>query len=56
MVVEKQNKNISVLLLENEKLSSTIASLKEEVTFLKSKLDNMTKFLHMLNNSSNILE
>lgn len=42
MVVEKQKKTISTLLLEKEKFGSTIACLEEEVTLLKSKLDNMT--------------
>lgn len=52
MIGEKQNKTISVLLLEKEKLGSTIAGLEEEVALLKSKLDNMTMFIRMLNNVS----
>lgn len=55
MVVEKQNKIISALLLEKEKLGSTIACLEEEVTLLKSKL-NMTKFVPILNNGSKDLD
>lgn len=55
MIVEKQKKTISVLLLEKEKLGAAIAGLEEEVTLLKSKLDNMTKFLCMLNNGSKAL-
>lgn len=53
---EKKNKTISVLLLEKEKLGSTIARLEEEVTLLKSKLDNMTKYVCMLNNGSDMLD
>lgn len=56
MVVEKYKKTISALLLEKEKLGSTIAGLKEEVTLLKSKLENMTKFIRMLNNGSDVLD
>ena len=44
MVVEKQKKTISALLLE------------EEVTLLKSKLDKMTKYVCMLNNDSDMLD
>lgn len=53
---EKQKKTVSSLLLEKEKLDSTIAGLEEEVTLLKSKLGNMTYFVHMLNNGSDILD
>lgn len=53
---EKQKKTISVILMKNEKHRSTFACLKEEVTLLKSKLDNMTKSLRMLNNGSNMLD
>lgn len=41
--------------MEKEKCDSTIVGLEEEVTLLKSKLDNMTKFVCMLNNGSNML-
>lgn len=55
MVVEKQKETISALLLEKEKRGSTVAGLEEEVILLNSKLDNMTRFVHMLNNGSKAL-
>lgn len=42
--------------LKKEKLGSTIASLEEEVTLLKSKLDNMAKYVCILNNGSKALD
>lgn len=53
---EKQKKIISALLLEKDKVGSTIAGLEEEVTLLKSKLDNLTKYICMLNNDSDMLD
>lgn len=43
-------------LWKKKKLISTIAILEEEVTLLKSKVDNMTKHVCMLNNSSDMLD
>lgn len=40
---------------QKEKLGSTITSLKEEFTLLKSKLENMREFIHMKNNSTDML-
>lgn len=56
MVGEKQKKIVSALLMEKEKLVSTITGLGKEVTLLNSKLENMTKFVHMLSNNSNMLD
>ena len=56
MVGEKQKKTISALLQEKEKLISINNRLKEEVTLLNSKLENMIKFVRMLNNGSNMLD
>lgn len=54
---EKKHKmTISSLLLEKEKLRSTIVGMEEKVTLLKSKLGNMTKFVCMLNNDSDMLD
>lgn len=53
---EKQKNTISPIILEKEKFGSTIASLEEEVTFLKFNLDNMTKFVCMLNNGFDMLD
>lgn len=52
----KQKKTMSDLLIEKENLGSTIARMEEEVTLLKSKLDNMTKFVLMFNNGTNMLD
>lgn len=56
MVGGEQKKNISVLLLEKEKLVSTITSLEKEVTLLNSKHENMTKYVRMLHKGSNMLD
>lgn len=56
MVVNKQKKTISALLLGKEKLHSTIAGLEEEVTLSKFKLENMTKYVCMLNNGLDMLD
>lgn len=56
MVVEKKKKPISDLFLEKQKLGSSIVGMEEEVTLLKSKLDNMTKFVRMFNNGSKALD
>lgn len=52
---EKQKKTINALLMEKDKLGSIIADIEEEVTLLKSNLDNVTKFVRMLNNGSDML-
>lgn len=49
-------KTISSLLLKKEKKSSNISYPKEENTWLKSQLDNMSKSIHMLNNGSEMLD
>lgn len=41
---------------EKEKLVLTFTSLEEEVTMLNSKHENMTKYVRMLNNGSNMLD
>lgn len=56
LIVENQKKTIGVFQKENEKLVSTITILEEEVTLLNSKIENMTKYVHMLNNGSNMLD
>lgn len=53
---EKQKKTISVILIEKDKFGSTITGLEEEVALLKSKLDNMNKYVSMLNSGSNMLD
>lgn len=55
LTLENHKKTIGVFQKEKEKLVSTITGLEEEVTLIDSKLKNMTKFMHMLNNGSNIL-
>lgn len=52
---ETLKKTISTLLLEKQKQSSNTSDLKEENTWLNSKLDDITKFIHMLNNGFNML-
>ena len=54
--VESQKKVITQL--ENEKVEhlETISKLKTEVVFLNSKLDEMTKYVRMLNNGSDTLD
>lgn len=41
--------------MKKEKLGSTIIGLEDKVTLLKSKLDNMTKYVSMLNNGFDML-
>lgn len=53
---DNQNNTISAILIEKDKLGSTITGLEEEVTLLKSKLDNMTKFVCMLNRGYDMLD
>lgn len=55
MVGEKQKKTIMAPLQEKEKLVSTITGLEEEVILINSKLENMPKYVCMLNNGSNTL-
>ena len=54
--VESHKKVIAQL--ENEKVEhvETISKLKTEVVFLNSKLDEMTKYVRMLNNGFDILD
>ncbi|XP_050881216.1 uncharacterized protein LOC127084755 [Lathyrus oleraceus] len=54
--VESQKKVITQL--ENEKVEhlETISKLKTEAVFLNSKLDEMTKYVRMLNNGSDTLD
>jgi predicted nuclease with TOPRIM domain len=54
--VESQKKVIAQL--ENEKAEhvETISKLKSEVVFLNSKLDEMTKYVRMLNNGTDTLD
>lgn len=56
LVEEKQKKATSAILLEKDKLGSTIADLEKEVTSLKSKIENLPKYVHMLNNGSDMLD
>lgn len=49
------NKTISALLLVNETIGLTIIGLKEEVTLLKSKFENIPEYVHMKNNNSYML-
>ncbi|MCI24216.1 gag-protease polyprotein, partial [Trifolium medium] len=46
--IEQQDKIIEKLTQEKEELASTIANLKEEVTWLNSKLTEVTKNVRML--------
>lgn len=41
--------------MEKEKLVSAITHIEEEVALLNSKLENMKKYVCMLNNGSNML-
>lgn len=47
---------ICVLHKENKKLTYTIIGLEEDVTWLNSKIEHMTKFIRMLNSGSNMLD
>jgi hypothetical protein len=47
----KKNKSVPT-----KKLTSTIFDMKEEVTLLNSKLENMTKYVKMLKKGSDILD
>lgn len=49
-------KTISDLLLEKEKPGSTIIGLEEEVTLLKSKLENMPESVHIKYTNSDMLD
>lgn len=53
---ENKNKIMSVFLREKEKILSTITWLEEEVKLLNFKLENMSESVHMMTNSSKILE
>lgn len=56
ITLEKQKKTTSVLHEEKQKLAYTITCLEEEITLLNTKLENMPKFVHMVNNSSDMLD
>jgi hypothetical protein len=51
-LAEKQKNDFR---LEKDKLMSIITGLQEKNTLLNSKLENMTKYVRMLNNGSNVL-
>ncbi|XP_050895373.1 uncharacterized protein LOC127101991 [Lathyrus oleraceus] len=53
---EKQKRIIAQLQDGKENLLSTISGLKDEVTLLNYKLENMTKLIRMLNNGSGMLD
>ena len=50
LTMKNQQETISVFQKENKELVSTITNLEEEVSFINSKINNMTKYVHMLNN------
>ena len=52
----KQKKIIADLHAEKEVYAAEIFELKEEVDFLNSKLENMTKSIRMLNKGSDVLD
>ncbi|KAI5390946.1 hypothetical protein KIW84_075988 [Lathyrus oleraceus] len=52
---EEHKRIIAQLQVEKEKLLSTVTDLKNEVTLLSSKLENMTNSIRMLNNGSDML-
>ncbi|XP_050875764.1 uncharacterized protein LOC127079425 [Lathyrus oleraceus] len=53
---EDQKKTIAQLQAEKVEHLSIISVLKEEVVLLNSRIDNMTKSVRMLNNSSDVLD
>lgn len=53
---EKQKKIISQLQAEKEGFQFTVSELQNEVIFLSSKLNSMTKSVIMLNKGSNMLD
>lgn len=55
LTVENHKKTICVFQKETEKLVSTIIGLEEVVALLNLKLKNMTKFMCMLNNGTNMI-
>jgi hypothetical protein len=54
--VENQKKLITQLEYEKTEHLETISKLKIEAVFLNSKLDEMTKYVRMLNNGSDTLD
>lgn len=54
--VEKHNETINGIQNVKENLVSTTTDIEEEVTLLKSKLENMKKFVRMLKNGIDMLE
>lgn len=53
---EKKKKTITQLQDKQLEHLSVISDLKDEVLLLKSKIDNMKKYVRMLNDSSNVLD
>lgn len=56
LTLGNQKKTIGVFQKKKDTLVLTITILEEEIALLNSKLENMTKFVCMLNNGSNILD
>jgi hypothetical protein len=54
--VESQKKVIAQLENEKEEYVETISKLKTKAVLLNSKLAEMTKYVRMLNNGSDILD
>src|SRR4030042_2681633 len=52
----KQKKIVASMYLENEKSLSTISNLKYKVDVLNSKIDNMSRYVGMLNHESDMLD
>lgn len=55
LTMENKEKKISVFQKEKEKFVSTITYLENYIDLLKFKLENMPKFVCMLNNGLNML-
>ena len=55
-IISDLKEEVAQLQAEKEEHSSIISDLKEEVLLVNSKLDNMTKFVRMLNNGSTVLD
>ena len=55
-VEDKQKKTISQLQAEKEEFLVDISNHKDEVSQLTSRIENMTKYIRVLNNGSEVLD
>lgn len=56
MTIKEHKSTIVVLHKEKEKLTSTITGMEEEVTWMNSKIEHITKYVCMLNSGFDILD